>query len=32
MFSTHPTAPQRIALARDWARLHHQPVPPDLAD
>ena len=32
MFSTHPTAPQRIALARDWASLHHQPVPPGLAD
>jgi STE24 endopeptidase len=22
MFSTHPTSPQRIALAREWARLH----------
>ena len=30
MFSTHPTAPQRIALARDWARLHDEPVPPVL--
>jgi STE24 endopeptidase len=28
LFSTHPTAPQRIALARSWARLHHLPVPP----
>ncbi|MDQ1626603.1 MAG: endopeptidase [Actinomycetota bacterium] len=28
MFSTHPTAPQRIAMARTWARLHHVPVPP----
>jgi STE24 endopeptidase len=28
MFSTHPTAPQRIALARTWARVHHVPVPP----
>jgi STE24 endopeptidase len=28
MFSTHPTAPQRIALARSWARVHHVPVPP----
>jgi STE24 endopeptidase len=22
MFSSHPTSPQRIALAREWARLH----------
>nr|WP_231126595.1 M48 family metallopeptidase [Motilibacter aurantiacus] len=22
VFSTHPTAPERMALARDWARLH----------
>jgi STE24 endopeptidase len=22
LFSTHPTSPQRIALAREWARLH----------
>jgi STE24 endopeptidase len=22
MFSTHPSSPQRIALAREWARLH----------
>jgi len=28
MFSTHPTAPQRIALARNWARVHHVPEPP----
>jgi STE24 endopeptidase len=31
LFSTHPTAPQRIALARSWARLHGTPVPPPLA-
>jgi STE24 endopeptidase len=31
LFSSHPTAPQRIALARQWARLHDQPVPPGLA-
>jgi STE24 endopeptidase len=31
LFSTHPTAPQRIALARTWARLHGKPVPPPLA-
>ncbi len=28
LFATHPTAPQRIALARDWARLHDVGVPP----
>jgi STE24 endopeptidase len=28
MFSTHPTAPQRIALARDWALVHDVAVPP----
>ena len=31
LFSTHPTGPQRIALARDWARLHGVPVPPGLS-
>ncbi|MGH3319304.1 MAG: M48 family metallopeptidase [Streptosporangiaceae bacterium] len=31
MFSTHPTAPERIALARAWARLHRHAVPPPLA-
>lgn len=31
MYASHPTAPQRIAMARDWARLHHRPAPPDLA-
>jgi STE24 endopeptidase len=30
LFSTHPTGPQRIALARDWARLHSEPLPPGL--
>lgn len=28
MFATHPTGPQRIALARTWARLHDVAVPP----
>jgi Peptidase family M48. len=28
MFSTHPTAPQRIALARNWAQVHRVPLPP----
>ena len=31
LFATHPTGPQRIALARDWARLHGVPVPTRLA-
>ena len=31
LFATHPTGPQRIALARDWARLHGVPVPTGLA-
>jgi STE24 endopeptidase len=30
LFATHPTGPQRIALARDWARLHGVPPPPPL--
>ncbi len=28
LFSDHPTSPERIALARDWARQHGVPVPP----
>lgn len=31
MFASHPTAPQRIALARGWADLHDAPQPADLA-
>lgn len=31
MYATHPTGPQRIAMARDWSRLRHRPEPPDLA-
>lgn len=31
LFASHPTAPQRIALARAWARLHGVPPPPPLA-
>jgi STE24 endopeptidase len=27
LFATHPTGPERIALARDWARLHGVAVP-----
>lgn len=30
LFATHPTGPQRTALARDWARLHGVPVPQGL--
>ncbi|MFL6139685.1 MAG: M48 family metallopeptidase [Frankiaceae bacterium] len=26
----HPTEPERIALARDWARIHGRPEPPSL--
>ncbi len=29
-FATHPTAPQRLALARTWATLHNVPPPADL--
>ena len=28
IFDNHPTAPQRIAIARSWARLRHQVEPP----
>jgi STE24 endopeptidase len=31
VFATHPTGPERIALARTWARLHGVPEPPPLA-
>jgi STE24 endopeptidase len=31
LFATHPTGPQRIALARDWALSHDLPVPSGLA-
>jgi STE24 endopeptidase len=27
LFATHPTWPERIALARDWARLHAVATP-----
>jgi STE24 endopeptidase len=30
LFASHPTAPQRIALARDWARQQDVPEPADL--
>lgn len=30
LWLTHPAAPDRIAMARDWARMHHAPVPPPL--
>ncbi|MGZ4616105.1 MAG: M48 family metalloprotease [Actinomycetes bacterium] len=31
LFSTHPTSPQRIAIARTWAKLHDAPAPSPLA-
>ncbi|UGQ09991.1 M48 family metallopeptidase [Yinghuangia sp. ASG 101] len=30
LFASHPAAAQRIALARDWAKLHGVPEPADL--
>ncbi|MFC5182126.1 M48 family metallopeptidase [Actinomadura harenae] len=30
LWSDHPTGPERIAMARDWARMHHVPEPPPL--
>lgn len=30
LFDNHPTAPQRIAIARAWARLNHQVEPPTI--
>lgn len=31
LWNDHPAGPERIAMGRDWARLHHVPVPPPLA-
>ncbi len=31
LYATHPTAPERITLSREWARTHGEPVPPPLA-
>ncbi|MEU4825894.1 M48 family metallopeptidase [Actinomadura sp. NPDC023710] len=30
LWLTHPAGPDRIAMARDWARLHHVQAPPPL--
>ncbi|WP_344955258.1 M48 family metallopeptidase [Actinomadura miaoliensis] len=30
LWRTHPAGPQRIAMARDWARMHGVPEPPPL--
>lgn len=30
LFTNHPTAAQRIAMARDWAKQHRVPVPPTI--
>ncbi len=27
LFASHPTPPERTALARDWAKINHEPVP-----
>jgi STE24 endopeptidase len=31
MFASHPTTPQRIAVARTWAQQHDVPQPGNLA-
>ncbi|SFN18761.1 MULTISPECIES: M48 family metallopeptidase [Actinomadura] len=30
LWLTHPSGPDRIAMARDWSRMHHVQVPPPL--
>lgn len=30
LWNTHPSGPERIAMGRAWARLHHVPVPPPI--
>lgn len=30
LWNDHPAGPERIAMGRDWARLHHVAVPPPL--
>ncbi|GAA3985492.1 hypothetical protein GCM10023085_79590 [Actinomadura viridis] len=30
LWMSHPSAPERIAMARDWARVHRAPEPPSL--
>ncbi len=32
LFATHPSTPQRIGLARNWAKQHGLPVPPPQVD
>lgn len=32
LWNTHPTGPERIAMGREWARLHHVAVPAPLAE
>jgi STE24 endopeptidase len=32
LWNTHPAGPERIAMGRDWAELHHDPVPAPLAN
>jgi STE24 endopeptidase len=31
LWATHPSGPERIAMARTWARIHGRPDPPALA-
>lgn len=30
LYASHPSPPERITLAREWARVHGEPVPPPL--
>ncbi|GAA0242842.1 M48 family metallopeptidase [Actinomadura nitritigenes] len=31
LWMTHPSGPDRIAMARNWSKMHHVPVPPPSA-
>ncbi|WP_264159844.1 M48 family metallopeptidase [Actinomadura montaniterrae] len=30
LWMTHPSGPDRIAMARNWSKMHHVPIPPPL--
>ncbi|QKG26455.1 M48 family metallopeptidase [Actinomadura verrucosospora] len=30
LWMTHPSGPDRIAMARTWSKMHHAPIPPPL--
>jgi Zn-dependent protease with chaperone function len=32
LWNSHPTGPERIAMGREWARVHHLPVPAPLVN